>query len=433
MRYDLAIAGGGSAGAALAAIAAERGMRVLLLERGPLGAAGARWVNDVPAWMLAAAGVAPPAGDELIPASPAAHLLAGEGPRRVVIRGFDVPGVDMRLLGARLQRRALEAGAHLREGVRVLGRGRRRLETSQGEVDAEWLVDAAGLAGAGLLPRPSVARGDICAAAQEMRRVKDAGLARAFFERHGAAPDEALSFLGAAGGFSTLSVRLVRGELFLLAGTIPARGHPSGAALVDAFAAKHSSWVGAPIFGGRRAIPLRYPFERLADERAALLGDAASQVFAGHGSGVGAGLLAARILADALAEGRGPRGYGVSWQRAHGALFAAYDLFRRAVETLDAADLARLMESGILSEGGMRAGVLQRWPEISAREVPGVLAGAIRLGPLGRRFAALAGRAAALRLHYARYPEEERALPAWTRTLRRVLGLPLEEALVEAA
>ena len=47
-----------------------------------------------------------------------------------------------------------------------------------------WIVDASGLGGAGLLPVPDVAPHHLCAAAQEIREVRDAAAARAYFDAH---------------------------------------------------------------------------------------------------------------------------------------------------------------------------------------------------------------------------------------------------------
>ena len=52
------------------------------------------------------------------------------------------------------------------------------------------------------------------------------------------------------------------------------------------------------------------------------LGDVAGQVFSAHGSGIGAGLVAARMVGEALAKGR-PYDYAVAWQRRFGGTFAA--------------------------------------------------------------------------------------------------------------
>ena len=60
-------------------------------------------------------------------------------------------------------------------------------------------------------------------------------------------------------------------------------------------------WLGESISGGSGVIPLRRPYARFTAPGLALVGDAACQVFPAHGSGIGMGLIAGRMLADAVA------------------------------------------------------------------------------------------------------------------------------------
>lgn len=420
MRADLAIVGAGTAGAALASMAAERGLSVLCLERRAANEAGARWVNGVPTWAFDAAGVARPRGEELFGSGHELHLLAGFGPRRLAIRGHDVLEVDMRHLVERLQNDAREHGATILEGVRVTGFDGRALDTSAGRVSARWFVDASGLAGARLLEQPRVGKLDLCAAAQEVRAVTDLAAARAFFDEHEVGAGNTACFTAVAGGFSVINVRLSGDRVGVLTGSIPGAGHPSGRELLDRFVAEQP-WIGAPLFGGARAIPLGRPLDVLARGNVALLGDAAGQVFSAHGSGIGAGLIAARMLADVLGEGRDLHQYAVAWHRELGGLFATFEAFRRFSERLSERDLDRMMQSGLLSEQGARAGLEQRLP----RPSPGVLASALRGVVTERRLAlrlvpALVKGAAAAAL-YRRYPEDPRALPEWSARVSRLL------------
>ena len=64
-KVDICVVGAGSAGAALAGNAALRGIRVLCLDRRPLGGSGAHWVNGVGRGDFEAAGIDPPRGPEL--------------------------------------------------------------------------------------------------------------------------------------------------------------------------------------------------------------------------------------------------------------------------------------------------------------------------------------------------------------------------------
>jgi flavin-dependent dehydrogenase len=310
--------------------------------------------------MFREAGVDQPRGEERLGGGHPFHLMAGWGPTRVVVRRHDVLDVDMRLLVARLQREALQAGADLRGGVTVHALAAGALSTSAGELRARWFVDASGLAGARLLDQPRLSPSDVCTAAQEVRAVRDPAGARAFFDRHGVEPGATLCFSAVAGGYSIVNVRVDEDRVSLLTGSIPALGHPNGARLLASFV-EEQPWIGERLFGGARAIPLRRP-RLLARGSVALLGDAGSQVFSAHGSGIGVGLVAARQLADALVRGAGPEGYARDFHRRWGTLLRSYDLLRRLSQRLSAREVGWMMRAGLMNEATVRMALEQRLP-----------------------------------------------------------------------
>jgi flavin-dependent dehydrogenase len=416
--HDVVIVGAGSAGAAAAAFLAERGLRVACVERRPLTEAGARWINGVPAAAFRAAGVDAPGPGELVGRAVPFHAVAGEA--RLVVRDHDVLEVDMRRLVARLQARASHAGASLRGEVAVEaladdGRGV-TLATSAGPLRTRLVVDASGLAGARLLDQARSGREHLCAAAQEVREVVDPAAATAFFAHHRVPVGDVLGLLGVAGGFSVLNVRYHadHGTVGILTGSIPGLGHPSGRAMLDRFVAAQP-WIGPRIFGGSAAIPLRRPHARLASDRVALLGDAASQVFAAHGSGVGAGLIAARLLADVVGAGQPLRTYEVRWQREHGGLFAFFDAVRRWSQRLDGDTLRGFLGDGLADEGLMRAGLDQVFPSPKLATLPGKARALLASPRLALGLAGTVVRSTALRALYARYPDAVEDVPAWER------------------
>lgn len=419
-KVDAVVIGAGTAGAAAAMALAERGMKTLCVDRRPLDEAGARWVNGVTLSSFDDAGIARPEGDELVSPGGAFHLIAGWGPRRVTIGHHGVPDVDMRHLVARLQGLARDAGATLVGGVRVDGVDR-DVHTGAGAVRADWIIDASGLSGLRLLDPPDVSTRHICAASQSVRRLEDEGAARRFWAKHDATFGENLCFTGVAGGYSILNVSIHNGEVGILTGTIPGEGHPSGVALLRDFVEEHD-WIGEEIFGGSRAIPVRRPFDRLTDGRVVAIGDASSQVFPAHGSGIGAGMVAARTLADALAEGRGPHRWAAEWMRGEGGLFASYDVFRRFSQTMSARDLERLMETGLMDEATALAGKEQVPPKFPLPVIPEKIRGLVQMGALGARMAAVIGKMQVVRALYRTYPEDPRRLPAWSRMAGRVFG-----------
>lgn len=440
--FDVLVVGAGSTGAAAAARLAGHGLRTALVDARPFGEAGARWVNYVPGWMFEAADVAPPTAPERrgVPAP----MTVCVGGARVTVPENPCLAVDMRALVTRLQTNAVAAGAVPFEQVHVhrigLVAGRPvEFETDAGVLRAALFVDASGLNGVlrRRVPRlaadcPTVDRTHLCSAAQEVRHVRDRAAASAWQAHHALAPDEILSFPGVAGGYSVvnLSVDAAVSEVDLLTGCIVGDGFTGGALI--ARTVREHPWIGARVFGGSGTIPLRRPYDRLTASGVALLGNAACQVFPAHGSGVGIGLIAARELADAVVA-TGPGGgdpgderrlwaWQAAFHRRHGAVLAAYDLFRRLTQSLDAADFRRLLRAGLVNPRQMALGLLQALPQIGPDEVLGFLRAA-QLHPAlaGRAAAALAGMPALIALYRA-HPERPsaRALALWSRAVARL-------------
>lgn len=419
-KVDLFVVGAGTAGATLSLHAASCGLRVLCVDRRPLDEAGARWVNGVGRADFQQAAIDAPSGAELRGSDTAFHLTAGWGPERLTLRGHGVLEVDMRHLVARLQGLAVQRGATLVGEVRVEAVEDGLVRTSAGSVAADVIADGSGLGGARLLPSVPVPSTDICAAAQAVHRVGDPAGARAFLDAHRVAENETLCFSGVAGGYSILNVRVAHGEVGLLTGSIPADGHRSGRRLIADFLAEQP-WIGPEVFGGHRPIPLGQPQPVLARDRIARLGDAAGQVFAAHGSGIAAGMVAARMLAEALAYGGGPNDYAVKWMRTHGGLFAAYDCFRRFSQRLSMDELRTLFQSGLIDEASAAAGLAQTLPTLEPDLLARLPGGLAQAGSqLARSLAATVGRMGALLALYRVYPESGVRRSAWTRAVARL-------------
>lgn len=423
MSFDLAVLGCGTAGAAVAAFAASRGLKVVALDRSPLERAGAHWVNGVPRWAYQQSPLGEPTGAELRGGDQPFHLVAGwEGPR-LVLEQHGVLEIDMRALVARLQRLALEGDAELRGGEKVLGVEGRRVVLEGGAVEAEVVVDATGLAGLKLLGDPGVSRSDLCVAAQEVREVADRQAAAAFFEAHGVPPGETLCFTGIAGGFSIVNVALHGDELAILTGSIPALGHPSGPQLIERFAAEQR-WVGAKRFGGSRAIPLRRPLDELVRGNHARIGDAACQVFCAHGSGIGVQLVGAAGLAEHLATGGGLQGWATWFMRTWGGRLAASDQFARFSRSLSVDETGGLIRRGLMPASVAAAELGQREAVPRPRELMRMGLGAPRSARVLKRLAPVGVRMARLRRLYGQYPHDAAQLPAWAARAERVAQMP---------
>lgn len=442
---DIAVLGAGIAGSAAARALALAGWRVALIDAKPASEAGPRWVNGVPPWMFDAAAIPRPVAPERGSQGPFV-MCDAEGVRRVVVDPSPVWWVDMRLLGDRLRRDALAAGAvdlfeHRCTDVVVEG-GRPVALSLAGptarSVRARLFVDAAGMAGRirRAVPAfapfcPKIARRDICSAAQEVAEIADRGAAERFLATQGATSGETLSRSAVAGGFSIQNVQvdLTHGHVDLLTGAIAEDRYPSGPALVADLRARHP-WIGPRRFGGAGAIPLRRPWSRLGALGVVLLGDAACQVFAAHGSGIGIGMIAARQLADAVAGAADPGAEAVTWaysarfHRLWGGRLAAAQLIRQISQALTAEQIARVLAAGLINPDSARQTLDQQLPPLGPKALPALARAAAREPRLAARFVASLRALPRILWHHRRYPQapDLRALERWDARTGRWLG-----------
>lgn len=363
MSWDVIIVGGGSAGSAAALHCARAGLATLLLEKHGFGASGARWVNGIHRRAFDEAELAQPTAPELRSVGDRFHLVAGWGPYHVAIDDIGLLDVDMRHLGRRLRDGARAAGAELREHCPATAIRAGEVDTAEGVLRARVVVDASGLGGVFLSEKPKAS--EICTAAQGVYAVRDGSAARAWFAEYGAVPGETVCFAAVAGGYSIVAARLETldgvDEVSILTGSLPALGFASGKVLRDVFAARHG-WIGDFAFGGHAPIPLHRPRRQLAfrdgDQAVVRIGDAAGQVYAAHGSGIGAQLVAARMLAACVAKdgARGAVTFERAWHRRFDAAFIAADAFRRMSTWLGPRSVDFVLRRGLLSKSMIRFG-----------------------------------------------------------------------------
>lgn len=447
MTHEVVVVGAGTAGAAAARALALAGRRVALVDARPLDRAGARWVNGVPPWMFDAAGVPRPAPPERRADAGAFALHGLSGRRYLSVDPAPVWGVDMRALVARLQADAVAAGAEVFaearvEHLRLEGERPVALTLRQGdhplELSAPLFVDASGMKG--VLRRrvpalhrdcPPVPRAHTCSAAQGVHAIADRAGAEQFLARHDARPGDVVCRVGISGGYSIDNLRVEPdfSEVEILTGAIAQPEYLSGPDILRNVRSREP-WIGAHHFGGAGAVPLRRPYDRLGASGLALIGDAACQVFPAHGSGIGIGLIAARVLADAVAGAADPgaaeaiAAYRTTFQRQWGALLAAYDLFRRLSQSLDGPTAEALLAAGLVTHANYRAGMDQRLPAPTPGELLTTLRAAARAPRLAARLAPVLARMPAVVALYRRHPagDDRVALRRWSRAAATLFG-----------
>jgi hypothetical protein len=278
---------------------------------------------------------------------------------------------------------------------------------------------------------PEPAQTDVCMAAQYQHEVADRTGAEVFLAEHGARPGECLTLTGVAGGYSILMVNVEEGfgEVGLLSGTIPADGVPSGQQVVDRIA-RASRWIGERLRGGEAPIPLGQPYTHLWAPGVALVGNAANHVYALHGSGVGMGLIAARLLADEATASNDPgdpaalHRYAVRFLRRYGGRLAGADLFRRLSQTLRRAEISDLLRSGMFGGPMLASGLLQTPFKADAEAVRTILGGALRHPRYAARVAPTASRMLLMEQAFEHYPEapDPAAVHRFDRRLRMLRG-----------
>jgi len=446
---DAVVVGAGTAGANAAFQLASRGLSVVLLEHRAASRGGAQWHNGVLDWQFQRAGLSPPSPPERAATGGVTHLFGPDGTHGVTVHDSPVVRADMGLLGTRLRALAVDAGVELLDRIGSLTvdiRGSRieALDVRAGENDrpgrleATLFVDATGRRGvlrrqSPVLHRwcPQVRGDELCTASDHHLRVGDRDGAERFLERHGAKPGEGVTIVGLEGGFSTRAVTVSEDldTAAILVGCLANGHHSSGPRMLQS-ARVEEPWLGDPISGGSGVIPLRRPYARFTAPGLALVGDAACQVFPGHGSGIGLGLMAGRMLADAVADAPDPGNEHVLWryqaafQHEHGGLLAAFDAFRRMSSVLGGDGVARMIRAGLLTEEMTRGGLDQRWATPPPSGMPTMAAKLATVPGVAAKMLPMLARGQALQRMGARHPRtpDDVALARWDNTVARLLG-----------
>lgn len=440
--FDVVVAGAGPAGSASAYMLAKKGLRVAMVEKGPLNRAGPSWDNAVPLRFFEIAGIDAPHEVKTHPFV----ILEHNGTGRVVIEEAPAVAINMRAFVSQLHSLAASQGVECFDrakdlkvlmdngrpiGVSFCGRSAEKLH-------ARLIVDATGFHGAIRRQVPELAKdcpppgpSDICLAASEVSEIADRSMAWHFLERQGVRPGDAFAWMGIWGGFSTLyietNVNLT--HVNIVTGTLEAASCGSGHSRLKEFRSQNP-WIGKRIRGGAGPIPLRRPYSRLGVEGVALVGDAACQVFGVHASGIGYGLLAAHQLAETVTKYNDPGevraiwSYQSSFHRGPGAILASVDAFRRMSQRMSYRQVQAMISEGLAGTTAAIRALGQEEPFANLDDTLRVIRASVKHPKLGAMLGLTGIQILATAIIARCYPSipDEVALRRWDKAMAATLG-----------
>ena len=450
MNYDVLIIGAGTAGATAAWKCAENGLNVLVIDHRKRPNVGASWVNGVETRLFSDLGFGDPEPPVLFHKTPAFHMVSPGG-FRVTATNAPVLEIDMLALNRDLLDRAESCGATFRfktkctepifDKHRVAGVRTKASRGTEQACEAAVTIDAGGMAGVlrSRLPRSmwrseTFLETDVCVAAQQVRDISDESAARRFISTNDIEGGETICWSSVRGGYSILNVNVdpAHGKIAILTGAMRSSQGPQAAVELMQEAIVTTGCSKKKEFGGGGLIPVRRAFDQLVGNGYALLGDAASQVFPAHGSGVAAGMRAAEILSRtivrALSAGMADTAalwpYAAEYQRTRGALCASHEWVRRLTESMTASQVDTMFQTGLL-DGRATARTVACLPlRLSSNQLVSAARAMVSAPRTTKSILTCAYRAARTQLHYQRYPAtyDARQFQAWCDATRRLFS-----------
>lgn len=368
--YDLIIVGAGSGGCATAKIASEKGLRVLLVDKRKKEDIGDKLTYDtIPAYAFKELDIPYPEGKEL---DIKMEKLKVFSPNRK--HNFEAPLdaylAHRRLLGQRLLKYALDAGAELLseadvinplvEGDFVVGVRCRLADGSEKELRSKVTCDASGIRAVVRDALP-----DQIYKGEEIRPEDTVKCYREVRDLIGTCDYTPPSDY--PGWYCILQNRgyfwIVPegdGEANVGCGLPMFAGNPDPKDVTIDFCDEHPEIFGEEIYGKGTGptpfIPMRADQPELVANGLVLVGEAGWQVATNSGFGVPgsivAGKLAAGVVASAVEKGDASREklweYNVQWKRGQGAVRAFTDGIRLLVQYMDQDELNELVRLKLL-------------------------------------------------------------------------------------
>ncbi len=368
--YDLIVVGAGSGGCATAKVAAEQGLKVLLIDKRKNDDIGDKLTFDtIPVCTFEALGIPLPEGDEL---DMKMLKLKVFSPNRKYSFEADLDGYlsHRRLLGQRLLKYALDAGCTLLSETEVIEpilernfitgvrcRGPKKVID---EYRSKIVVDASGIFAVvrdrlphgvyhkeGMIPEDMV---------MTYREVRDLTGSSDYIP-----PNDYPGWyciLQNRGYFWIVPED--KGKTNIGCGLPMFQGHPDPVKVTHEFCAAHTDKIGKKVYakgtGPSPYLPMRPCQPELVGNGFMLVGDAGYQVSTNSGFGVPGSVIAGKIAAEVAATAirkadvsrKGLWGYNVQYKRGFGSSRPFADAIRIFIQNLSDDDLNAMVETGLI-------------------------------------------------------------------------------------
>jgi len=432
-KFDVLVVGAGTAGCLAAKTAAEKGLKVCVIDSKKKENIGAKICGDaLGEHHLKTLGLEKPKGDELEKKIEGVQIFSPDLNTVFTIEDKDFVGyiLNRRLFGQWLLNKAIDKGALLMESTQFLepvfdggfvvgGKVKSAGKTTQ--LTSKVVVDASGFAGAVRQKLPNemgienkIENEDVEACYREIRQLKQEDENTKYCEIY-------LNSEVTPGGYTWIFPK--RGAKVNVGLGICMRGKfPNPKKQLYKHILSKPQFEGSLLLsGGAWWDPTRRPLDNMVGNGVILTGDAASLVNPIHGGGIGpsmlSGFFAGKKIAEALENGEPTQsslwGYNRMYMDSYGKKQASLDIFRMFLISSNDEDLNYGMNYKLVTENDvLKASMGDEFHLNVTEAATRVFRGRKRLGFL-RKLKTTIDMMRQVRVHYDGYPNAPEDFEAW--------------------
>ena len=432
-KFDVLVVGAGTAGCLAAKTAAEKGLKVCIIDSKNKENIGAKICGDaLGEHHLKTLGLEKPKGDELEKKIEGVQIFSPDLNTVFTIEDKDFVGyiLNRRLFGQWLLNKAIDKGALLMESTQFLepvfdggfvvgGKVKSSGKTTQ--LTSRVVVDASGFAGAVRQKLPNemgienkIENEDVEACYREIRQLKQEDENTKYCEIY-------LNSEVTPGGYTWIFPK--RGAKVNVGLGICMRGRfPNPKKQLYKHILSKPQFEGSLLLsGGAWWDPTRRPLDNMVGNGVILTGDAASLVNPIHGGGIGpsmlSGFFAGKKIAEALENGEPTQsslwGYNRMYMDSYGKKQASLDIFRMFLISSNDEDLNYGMNYKLVTENDvLKASMGDEFHLNVTEAATRVFRGRKRLGFL-RKLKTTIDMMRQVRVHYDDYPNSPENFEAW--------------------